>query len=123
MLLEAVESMVINAVHWLRLAVETTGALVIALGVAVAVYHFARTFAGRQPESHIEVRRILARYLALEFQLGADTLSTAITLSLDQIGKPGAIEAIRTDLNYFLMREMKEERVGSVFHRTSADAP
>jgi hypothetical protein len=44
-LLEAIESLIVNAVRWLRLAVEVTGALVIALGVAVAVYHFARTFA------------------------------------------------------------------------------
>ena len=48
--------------------------------------------------------------LALEFQLGADILSTAVAPSWDQIGKLGAIAVIRTLLNYFLTREMREEQ-------------
>ena len=120
--MEAVEGVVINAVQWLRLAVEVTGAFVIAVGVVIAIYHFARTFALRQPESYVEVRQILVRYLALalEFQLGADILSTAITPSWDQIGKLGAIATIRTGLNYFLMREMNVERGGT---QTAGEAP
>jgi uncharacterized membrane protein len=50
--------------------------------------------------------------LALEFQLGADILSTAIAPSWDEIGKLGAIAVIRTGLNYFLSIEMREEREG-----------
>jgi hypothetical protein len=46
---------------------------------------------------------------ALELQLGADILSTAIAPSWDQIGKLGAVAIIRTALNFFLMREMHEE--------------
>ena len=46
--------------------------------------------------------------LALEFQLGADILTTAVAPSWDQIGKLGAIAVIRTTLNYFLMRELRE---------------
>lgn len=110
--METVKEIVIDAVQWLKLAVEITGAFVIAVGVVIAVYHFARTFALRRPENYVEVRQTLVRYLALalEFQLGADILSTAITPSWDQIGKLGAIATIRTGLNYFLMREMNEER-------------
>lgn len=110
--METVKAIVIDAVQWLKLGVEVTGALVLAVGVVIAVYHFARTFALRRPESYVEVRQTLVRYLALalEFQLGADILSTAITPSWDQIGKLGAIATIRTGLNYFLMREMNEER-------------
>jgi len=57
------------------------------------------------------VRLTLARYLslALEFQLAADILSTAIAPSWDQIGKLGAIAVIRTGLNFFLAREMANE--------------
>lgn len=112
-MMETVEATIITLVQWLRLAVETTGALVIALGVIMAISRFAHTFALQQPESYVEVRLTLARYLALaiEFELGADILSTAIAPSWDQIGKLGAIAVIRTGLNYFLMREMKEERV------------
>ena len=89
--MDAVEGTIINLVQWLRLAVETTGALVIAVGVAMAIYRFARTFALQQPESYGEVRLTLARYLVLvmEFELGADLLSTAIAPRGDEIGKFG----------------------------------
>jgi uncharacterized membrane protein len=105
----AVEASVINAVQWLRLAVETTGALVIGLGMVAAAYQFARTLR-RGGEDYNAIRLTLARYLALalEFQLGADILSTAIAPNWTQIGKLGAIAVIRTGLNYFLMREMRE---------------
>ncbi|HEY0319642.1 MAG TPA: DUF1622 domain-containing protein [Pyrinomonadaceae bacterium] len=108
----AVESTIINAVQWLRLIVETTGALIIGLGVLTAGYQFIRTLVPPQLESFNGVRLTLARFLALalEFQLGADILSTAIAPTWDQIGKLGAIAIIRTALNYFLMREMRDER-------------
>jgi uncharacterized membrane protein len=75
-----VEAAVIEGVQWLRLGIDTS------------------------------VRLSLARYLALalELQLGADILSTAVAPSWDQIGKLGAIAAIRTSLNFFLMRELQE---------------
>ncbi len=105
-----VETSVINAVQWLRLAVELTGALVIGLGIVTAAYQFVRTYRQSRGQNYNDIRLTLARYLALalEFQLGADILSTAIAPSWDQIGKLGAIAVIRTGLNYFLMREMKE---------------
>lgn len=107
------EATIGNLVEWLRLAVETIGALVIGLGVLVAAYFFLRALTSRQPLDFTRIRLTLARYLALalEFQLGADILSTAIAPSWDQIGKLGAIAVIRTALNFFLMREMKEENL------------
>jgi uncharacterized membrane protein len=59
-----------------------------------------------------EVRLDFARYLALalEFQLAADVLQTAISPTWDQLGILAAIATIRTALNFFLAREMKEER-------------
>ena len=59
-------------------------------------------------QDFIDVRLTLARFLAiaLEFQLGADILSTAVTPSWDAIGKLAAIAVIRTTLNYFLSRDM-----------------
>jgi uncharacterized membrane protein len=113
---ELTETVVEEAVRWIRLAIETTGAAIIALGLVVALAAFVRTFRRRHdPADSLEgyngVRLTLSRYLALalEFQLGADILSTAIAPSWDQIGKLGAIAFIRTALNYFLGREMREE--------------
>ena len=58
--------------------------------------------------------------MALEFQLGADIISTAVAPSWDQIGKLGAIAVIRTALNYFLSREMKEERTADLEEQNQA---
>jgi uncharacterized membrane protein len=108
----AVQNTIINAVLWLKLAIETTGAIIIGIGVLIAVFEFIRSLVPPQMESYNRIRLTLARYLALalEFQLGADILSTAIAPSWDQIGKLGAIAVIRTALNYFLTREMRQER-------------
>ena len=107
-----VEPTVVNLVSWLKLFVELTGAVIIAIGILLAFTGFVRVFIASQPENYNKIRLLLARYLALalEFQLGADILSTAISPSWDQIGKLGAIAVIRTALNYFLSVEMREER-------------
>jgi uncharacterized membrane protein len=117
----AVEGSIINAVQWLRLIVETTGAVIIGLGIIAAGYQFVRALVPPQLENFNRVRLTLARFLALalEFQLAADILSTAIAPSWDQIGKLGAIAVIRTLLNYFLMREMREEKGDRVVTRKS----
>jgi uncharacterized membrane protein len=119
-----VESNVVNAVLWLKLAVEVVGAVIIGLGVFTSLYRFARALIPPQFERYNEIRLSLARYLALalEFQLGADILSTAIAPSWEQIGKLGAIAVIRTGLNYFLSREMQEERRGVGGGGGAADA-
>ena len=106
------ESAVIGGVLWLKLGVETVGATIIALGILSAGWLLVKALLRRQTADFTAIRLALARYLALalEFQLGADILSTAIAPSWEQIGKLGAIAVIRTALNYFLSREMREER-------------
>lgn len=99
------------AFSWLRLAVETIGALVIAAGVAVGVVQFVHASFVRRTDGYTDVRLRLSRYLAvaLEFQLGADLLSTAVAPSWNTIRNLAAIAIIRTGLNYFLGREMRDE--------------
>ena len=106
------ESVVIEGVLWLKLGVETVGATIIALGILSAGWLLLKALLRRQTADFTAIRLALARYLALalEFQLGADILSTAIAPSWEQIGKLGAIAVIRTALNYFLSQEMKQER-------------
>ena len=114
------ESTDISAVLWLKLGVETVGAAIIALGILSAGWLLVKALAQRQTADFTAIRLALARYLALalEFQLGADILSTAIAPSWEQIGKLGALAVIRTALNYFLSREMREER-----HETTSEEP
>ena len=108
----SVEPTIVNLVSWLKLFIELTGAAIIAIGVVLAIVQFFRTLSAGNSDGYTKIRLLLARYLALalEFQLGADILSTAISPSWDQIGKLGAIAIIRTALNYFLSREMEQER-------------
>ena len=106
------EAAVSGAVQGAKLIIEIIGALVVATGVCVAVYRLVLAIVRGETEDFNQIRLVLARYLALalEFQLGADILSTAIAPSWEQIGKLGAVAVIRTGLNYFLMREMETER-------------
>lgn len=106
------EEWVIAAVDWLRLVIESIGAGVIAVGVVVSLAATVSAVWHRRTEEFVLVRLGFARYLALalEFQLAADILSTAIAPSWDRIGKLAAIAVIRTGLNWFLTREMHEVR-------------
>ncbi|WP_426061996.1 DUF1622 domain-containing protein [Hymenobacter sp. B1770] len=106
------EGGVMEVMLWLKLGIETLGAIIIAVGVISAGWLLVKSFAKRDAANFTAIRLTLARYLALalEFQLGADILSTAIAPSWEQIGQLGAIAVIRTALNYFLSREMKEEQ-------------
>ena len=47
----------------------------------------------------------------LVFQLAADILSTAVSPSWDQLGKLAVVAVIRTALNFFLTREIRDERL------------
>jgi uncharacterized membrane protein len=100
------------AAEWARLVLETFGALTIILGAFAAVHGLARAYVARQHVSFTSARFVLARYLALalEFQLAADVLETAIAPEWAKIGQLAAIATIRTALNYFLSRELREER-------------
>ena len=109
---DSIEGTAIVVVRWVKLGVEIFGAGLVTLGVCVAIAQLIRNLAARKPAEFTVTRLILARYLALalEFELGADILGTAVSPSWDQIGKLGAVAVIRTGLNFFLSMEMKGEK-------------
>lgn len=97
--------------QYLSLAVEILGALVI--GVALIQFvkgYFQNLFSRRQylNNSWLRVQFGSSLALALELLLAADILRTAVAPTWDDIGKLAAIAAIRTALNYFLEKELKE---------------
>ena len=61
----------------------------------------------QEPQTEL-LRLRLGRWLALalEFELGADILRTAIAPTWNEIGQLAAIATIRTALNYFLQQEI-----------------
>jgi uncharacterized membrane protein len=93
--------------------IEGAGALIIFVGCVVAAVRFVQAAVVRGPSGASSASGSgLGRYLALglEFQLASDILSTAIAPTFEEIGKLAAIAAIRTALNYFLNKEIDEER-------------
>ena len=107
---ELADLRVVHAIQWLRLAIELTGAIVIAIGFAIAISQLVMLHLRGLLQSFTEVRLTFGRYLslALEFQLASDILSTAVAPTWEELGKLGATAVIRTALNYFLSREVRE---------------
>ena len=95
---------------WIALGVEMAAAVLIAAGALEAI---AAVFTVGRRAPLIRKRMVwihFARWLvlALEFELAADIIRTAISPSWNDIGQLGAIAVIRTFLNYFLERDIRE---------------
>ena len=92
--------------------VEAAGALVIFAGAALGFVRFVAVLVRRGANEFTSVRLDTGRFLALglEFQLASDLLRTAVAPSFEEIGKLAAVAAIRTALNFFLAREIRDER-------------
>ena len=99
-------------IEYLARGVEFAAALIIALAAVEATIKALVLFFKRDatPEQKTEVRMTLGRWLAvaLEFELAADILNTAVTPTWSDIAKLGAIATLRTALNYFLEREIEQ---------------
>jgi uncharacterized membrane protein len=107
------ESWLREAVGLLVRLIEAAGAVVIFAGAVIGFARFCiSSVRDRDPSRFSSMRIRLGRFLALglEFQLASDLLRTAVAPTFDQIGKLAAVAAIRTALNFFLARELKEER-------------
>ncbi|PWW22080.1 putative membrane protein [Geodermatophilus normandii] len=119
------EELLADVVGVLVTVVEACGAAVILIG---AVWAFARfVWVGLRrggTSAFVPVRLTLGRFLALglEFQLASDVLRTAVAPSFRELGQLAAVAAIRTALNYFLSREIAEER-RQVAEEAGAPAP
>lgn len=108
------EDLLQSAVELLVRLVEAAGAVIIFVGAVIAFARFLYVSVRhrRQPQRFVSVRLSLGRYLTLglEFQLASDILRTAVAPTLLEIAQLAAIATIRTALNYFLGKEIKEEQ-------------
>ena len=99
--------------HWtLRIAigVESAAVVIIAIAAIEATVQAIAQFFKRSAAGTEAVRLRLGRWLALalEFELGADILKTAVAPSFTIIAQLAAIIVLRTALNYFLERELRQ---------------
>ena len=119
---------------WLAAGTEAAAALIIGLAAIEASIHALRLFVPNashhaldSQDAKEEVRLKLGRWLAvaLEFELAADILRTAVAPTWNEIGQLAAIVVLRTVLNYFLQQEIdKAESRGApaaLPHRASAN--
>jgi uncharacterized membrane protein len=92
-------------------AVEILAAIIIGFAVLKTLYnYFALVKPSAQKITKEEIRVSFGSSVAvsLELLLAADVLATAVAPGWDAIGKLAAIAVLRTALNYFLAKELKE---------------
>lgn len=94
----------------LKLALEATAVLCVLIGFLRVLW---LTITGRGRSGFtlmVQARLALGTWLvlALEFQLAADIVATTVTPTFEDLAKLGIVALIRTALNYFLQREIRE---------------
>ncbi|HEX8269905.1 MAG TPA: DUF1622 domain-containing protein [Flavobacterium sp.] len=95
---------------YLSSTVEIIAAFVIAIALVKFLVKYVRHIFNPLDGNTNQTIRIhfgSALTVALELLLAADILATAIAPTWDEIGKLAAIAVLRTALNYFLERELK----------------
>ncbi|MEH1807446.1 MAG: DUF1622 domain-containing protein [Nostoc sp.] len=96
---------------FLKVFLEGIAVLTVAMALILTlrkIFHLWRRDRVVQETIRLELGVVLA--LALEFLLAADIVGTAISPSWDAVAKLAAITGIRTFLNFFLQREVRELR-------------
>jgi uncharacterized membrane protein len=97
--------------------VEIIAAMIIGFAMLKVLFQFATRF--HPSNKKISKEEIRIRFgssvaVSLELLLGADVLATAVAPSWNDIGKLAAIAILRTALNYFLDKELHQNRHVSV---------
>jgi uncharacterized membrane protein len=109
-LVETIEQTLAVCIAALELLLEALGAVCIAIGLvktAQIVIAVRRRHSVQFPYIDLRLRFGTWLALALEFQLGADILTTTIAPTFDELSKLAVIAVIRTFLNYFLNKELE----------------
>ncbi len=101
-----------HVAHYTAMLSEGIAVIIIILGIAASISVYGRKtyFIRMDYPAVTESRNRLAHSLslALEFLICADILKTAISPTWQDIGQLAAIVGIRTFLNFFLTKELKE---------------
>ena len=105
------ENLLLETAILFKIVIEGIALIILALAIIKAINELIfRNLKMDREEKLSQVRLDLGTALALslEFLLAADIAATAVSPSWDSVGKLAAISAIRTFLNFFLEREVKE---------------
>lgn len=108
----ALEESLAGIVYFLEFLLESVSILCVLIGF-VKTLQLAWVLR-RQPQTDFPFIQVRLKFgiwlaLALEFQLGADILTTTVTPSSEALAQLVVIAIIRTFLNYFLNKEIQEQ--------------
>ena len=114
---EFIEALKANLDSWGELMEVVLNAISLICIVAGVIFSLVRGIQQRQHSPnrhplHTYFRMIFGGWLvvALEFQLAADIVGTIVSPTTAHLVELAAIAVIRTFLNYFLGKELKEEK-------------
>lgn len=107
--------------EFLVAATEHTITIIYGMALVVVIIGTVEAFVGAvralvtTPPLHHQRGDVWLRYArwlvaGLTFQLAADILETSVSASWETIGKIASIAVVRTFLNYFLERDVREAR-------------
>ena len=99
--------------EWTSIVASFLAVMLVLVGTLRAGWGTMRWLASRRSLIGISPRSLWLDYArclvaALTFQLGADIVETTLAPSWEDIGRLAAIAAVRTFLNYFLDRDLRE---------------
>lgn len=106
-----VESLLQEFALFLKIVLEFIAISIIAISLIIALQQLwqkARRKRLQDAQQAIRLELGLSLALALEFLLAADIAATAVSPSWDAIARLAAITGIRTFLNFFLQKEVRE---------------
>ncbi|HEY9769732.1 MAG TPA: DUF1622 domain-containing protein [Coleofasciculaceae cyanobacterium] len=105
------EGLLLEITILFKIVIESIAILILALAIVKAVNGLVFRNARMHREEKLSKVRIdlgIALALSLEFLLASDIVATAVSPTWNSLGKLAAISAIRTFLNFFLEREVKQ---------------
>ncbi len=106
-----VEALLQEFALFLKIILEFIAISIIAISLIIALQQLwqkARRKRLQEAQQSIRLELGLSLALALEFLLAADIAATAVSPSWDAIARLAAITGIRTFLNFFLQKEVRE---------------
>jgi uncharacterized membrane protein len=109
--MESIKMLLENSGDVVSVVLEFTSVICIVIGFISALFLLTSR---KQLSSSLLHRSLKLKFggwlaLALEFQLASDIVRTTITPTYDNLIQLAALAIIRTFLNYFLSKELKEE--------------
>ncbi|MDJ0588856.1 MAG: DUF1622 domain-containing protein [Pleurocapsa sp. MO_226.B13] len=105
------EGLLLEVVGLLKIIIECLALLILTFAIVKALRELVLRKRRMDREAKLNKVRLdlgVALALSLEFLLAADIVATAVSPSWDALGKLAVISAIRTFLNFFLEKEVKD---------------